>query len=159
MLILQIAIGIVLGGVLLAYLGDILLLGFGAIIILVLIAIVGIIGIVIYESVSYFTLVQSIFYVGLAYIFLKWYTNDAKLKLKKSLIEQIKKKESLGYDASELKLCLTKLEEEEALLAIQAKEKLAIDMANKAKNKKVSKLSNNALAKERERRKSLGYDE
>jgi hypothetical protein len=159
MLILQIAIGIVLGGVLLAYLGDILLLGFGAIIILVLIAIVGIIGIVIYESVSYFTLVQSIFYVGLAYIFLKWYTNDAKLKLKKSLIEQIKKKESLGYDASELKLRLTKLEEEEALLAIQAKEKLAIDMANKAKNKKVSKLSNNALAKERERRKSLGYDE
>ena len=89
----------------------------------------------------------------------KWYTNDAKLKLKKSLIEQIKKKESLGYDASELKLRLTKLEEEEALLAIQAKEKLAIDMANKAKNKKVSKLSNNALAKERERRKSLGYDE
>ena len=158
MLILQIAIGIVLGGVLLTYLGDILILGFGAIIVLALIAIVGVIGFFIYESVSYYTIVQSIFYVALAYLFLKWYTNDAKLKLKKSLIEQIKKKESLGYDASELKLRLTKLEEEEGLLAIQAKEKLAIDMANKAKSKKVSKLSNNALAKERERRKVLGYD-
>jgi hypothetical protein len=159
MLILQIAIGIVLGGILLAYLGDILILGFGAIIILVLIAIVGIIGVVIYESISYYTIVQSIFYVALAYIFLRWYTHDAKLKLKKSLIEQINKKKSLGYDATELKLRLTKLEEEEALSAMQAKEKLAIDMANKAKNKKVSKLSNNALAKERERRKTLGYDE
>lgn len=159
MLILQIAIGIVLGGILLAYLGDILLLGFSAIIILALIAIVGVVGVVIYESVSYFTIAQSIFYVALAYIFLRWYTNDARLKLKKSLIEQIKKKESLGYDATELKSRLTKLEEEEALLAIQAKEKLAIDKANKEKNKKVSKLSNNALAKERERRKTLGYDD
>ena len=159
MLILQIAIGIVLGGILLAYLGDILLLGFGAIIILALIAIVGVIGFFIYEAVSYYTIAQSIFYVALAYIFLKWYTHDAKLKLKKTLIEQIKTKENLGYDASELKLRLAKLEEDEALLAMQAKEKLAIDTANKAKNKKVGKLSNNALAKERERRKSLGYDD
>lgn len=161
MLILQIAVGIVLGVILLAYIGDIILLGIGALVIIVVLSLIAVAGIFLYESISALTIIQSAVVLLALFLIIKWNTKDEKIK--KAIMAQIQRRKSLGYDTTDLRNRLDKIEAEEVKQAteqaIKAKEDAAIKYANKVKNKTVARVSGKALAKEQERRRALGYDD
>jgi len=161
MLILQIAVGIVLGVILLAYIGDIILLGLGALVIIVVLSLIAVAGIFLYESFSALTVIQSAVVLLALFLIIKWNTKGDKIK--KAIIAQIQRRKSLGYDTTDLRNRLDKIEAEEAeqatKQAIKAKEDAAIRNANKEKNKAVARVSGKAMAKEQERRRLLGYDD
>lgn len=161
MLILQIAVGIVLGGILLAYIGDIILLGIGALVIIVVLSLIAVAGIFLYESISVLTVIQSAVVLLALFLIIKWNTKDEKIK--KAITAQIQRRKSLGYDTTDLRNRLDKIEAEEVKQAteqaIKAKGDAAIKYANKEKNKAVARVSGKALAKEQERRRALGYED
>jgi hypothetical protein len=161
MLILQIAVGIVLGVILLAYIGDIILLGLGALVIIVVLSLIAVAGIFLYESFSALTVIQSAVVLLALFLIIKWNTKGDKIK--KAIIAQIQRRKSLGYDTTDLRNRLDKIEAEEAeqatKQAIKAKEDAAIRNANKEKNKAVARVSGKAMAKEQERRRALGYED
>ena len=128
MLILQIALGIVLGGFILAYFGEILVLGVGAIILIAIVLLI----------------VNKFFQCN-------WY-------LKKSLRKQIKDREVLGYEPVELKEKLKKIEANEIQASIKAKELSEKKIAMNNDYKSLIKSSSKSKAKEIARRRSLGYD-
>lgn len=133
MLILQIAIGIVLGAFLLAYIGEVLVLGLAAIILIITLWLIGIIGFYLFEGITSNVAIAIIVLIVACFVSLKIYLKGNNYQ--KILRERIVKRESLGYDVSDLKMKLKALEDEDASI-----------------------LQHDALAKERERRRSLGYD-
>jgi low affinity Fe/Cu permease len=133
MLILQIAIGVVLGAFLLAYIGELLVLGLSAIVLIIALWLTVIIGFYLFESITSNVAIAIIALIVVCFIFLKIYLRSNNHQ--KILRERIAKRELLGYDVSDLKVKLKELEDEDASI-----------------------LHHDVLAKERERRRSLGYD-
>ena len=157
MLILQIAIGIVLGGFLLAYLAEILVLGIGAIILIALVLIIALVGIFLYEVISLYVLLvlASIFitlFLSNKFFLSNWY-------IKKSLIKQIKDREDLGYEALDLRERLNKIVADELQSNSKVKELSDKKIAMSNDFKSLTKTLNKNKAKEIARRRSLGYDE
>ena len=156
MLILQIAVGIVLGGILLAYLGEILLLGFGAIILIAGILIVALIGIFLYEAVTIYVALSLLGLFISLYLLNKFFLSNWYLK--RSLKKQIKKRLDLGYEPFDLKEQLVKIEDEELEADMKAKEASNKKKAMNEDYQSLIKSSGKAKARETARRRSLGYD-
>ena len=133
MLILQIAVGIVLGVIALKYIGEILALGLVAIIAIVALWLIAVIGFYLFEGITSNSVVAAITLITVCFIFFKVYLKSDNIK--KILRDRIARREALGYDTTDLKLKLKEFEDKEL-------------EANESKQ----------LSKERERRKSLGYD-
>lgn len=156
MLILQIALGIVLGGFLLAYLSEILVLGFGAIILVVGIVIIALIGMLLYETITMSFVIGLI--VVVAFLFFLNKLLSSNWYLKKSLRKQIKNREGLGYEPFDLKEKLKKIEDDELQADVKSKELNEKKILMKNDYKLLIKSSSRAKAKEIARRRSLGYD-
>ena len=156
MLILQIALGIVLGVFLLTYLAEIFVLGIGAIILIALVLIFAVIGMVLYQIITLPFLLASLALIVFLFLIYKFYNSNWYLK--RSLKKQIKVKEDFGYECIELKEKLYKIEIAEE----DEKKKLKLNKDKKRvlsdDFKKFSKLTTNDKAKEIARRRSLGYD-
>ena len=155
MLILQIALGILLGVFLLAYLGDILVLGVGAIILIAGVSLIALIGIFLYEAITLpivLTLSALLITIFLLYKFF-----ESNLYLKKSLRKQIKNREDLGYLSVELKEKLKKIEADELQANIKTKELNDKNTAMSDDYKSLVKSLGKDKAKEIARRRSLGY--
>lgn len=156
MLILQIALGIVLGGFLLAYFSEILLLGVSAVILIVGILLIALVGVFLYEAVTLnVVLLVSAILISL-YLLNKFFKCDWYLK--KSLMKQIKNREDLGYEAIELKEKLKKIEDDELIANIKKKEIVEKKITMRNDYKSLIKSSSKDNAKEIARRRSLGYD-
>jgi len=155
-LILQIALGIVLGGFLLAYWGEILTLGVGAILLVVAIALVGLGGIFIYEAITFNVVLTLLAIVVVIFLINKLFPTNWYLK--KSLRKQIKDRENLGYESIALKEKLKIIEADELKANIKAEELKSKKIAMNADYKTLIKSSSKAKAKEIARRRSLGYD-
>jgi len=155
-LILQIALGIVLGGFLLAYWGEILTLGVGAILLVVAIALVGLGGIFIYEAITFNLVLTLLAIVVVIFLINKLFPTNWYLK--KSLRKQIKDRENLGYESIALKEKLKIIEADELKANIKAEELKSKKIAMNADYKTLIKSSSKAKAKEIARRRSLGYD-
>ena len=154
MLILQIALGIVLGGFLLAYWGEILTLGVGAILFVVAIALVGLGGIFIYEAITFNVVLTLLAIVVVIFLTNKLFPTNWYLK--KLLRKQIKDRENLGYESIALKEKLKIIEADELKANIKAEELKSKKIAMNTDYKTLIKSS--GKAKEIARRRSLGYD-
>ena len=155
MLILQIALGIVLGGILLAYLGDILVLSVGAIILIAGVSLIALIVIFLYESIT-LPIVLTLTVLFIAFFLLHKFF-ESNWYLKKSLRKQIKKREDMGYIAVDLKEKLMKMEADELQANVKAKELNDKNIAMSDDYKSLVKSSGKYKAKEIARRRSLGY--
>jgi membrane protein implicated in regulation of membrane protease activity len=155
-LILQIAIGIVLGGLLLAYFGEILVLGVGAIILIAVVLLIAVVGIFLYEAITLYVVLSLLAFFVALYLLNKFF--QCNWYLKKSLRKQIKNKEDLGYEPFDLKEKLKKIEDDEHQADIKSKELNEKKILMKNDYKLLIKSSSRAKAKEIARRRSLGYD-
>ena len=155
MLILQIALGIVLGGLILAYFSEILVLGIGAIILIAGFFLVALVVIFLYESIT-FTFILSLVALCIV-IFLLYKFFQCNWYLKRSLRKQIKSREDLGYLAVDLQEKLNKLEADELQASIKARELSDKNMAMDEDYKSLVKSFGKARAKEIARRRSMGY--
>lgn len=156
MLILQIALGIVLGGFILAYFGEILVLGVGAIILIAIVLLIAVVGIFLYEAITLYVVLSLIAFFVALFILNKFF--QCNWYLKKSLRKQIKDREVLGYEPVELKEKLNKIEANEIQASIKAKELSEKKIAMNNDYKSLIKSSSKSKAKEIARRRSLGYD-
>ncbi|QWE21940.1 hypothetical protein FD975_06560 [Polynucleobacter sp. AP-Jannik-300A-C4] len=156
MLIIQIAIGIVLGGLLLAYFGEILVLGVGAIILIAIVLLIAVIGIFLYEAITLYVVLSLLAFFIVLYLLNKFF--QCNWYLKKSLRKQIKNREDLGYEPFDLKEKLKKIEDDELQAEIDSKELSDKKILMKNDYKSLIKSSSKAKAKEIARRRSLGYD-
>lgn len=156
MLILQIAIGIVLGGLLLAYLSEILVIGVGAAIVIAGVLLVVLVGVFLYE------LITVTFVLSLAALFVAIYLLNQFFQsnwyVKRSLKKQIKKREDLGYEPFDLKEKLKNIEDAQLQADKDAQDLSEKKMAMKRDVQSLIKTSGKAKAKEIARRRSLGYD-
>lgn len=156
MLILQIAIGIVLGGLLLAYLSEILVIGVGAAILIAGVLLVVLVGVFLYE------LITVTFVLSLAALFVAIYLLNQFFQsnwyVKRSLKKQIKKREDLGYEPFDLKEKLKNIEDAQLQADKNAQDLSEKKMAMKRDVQSLIKSTSKAKAKEIARRRSLGYD-
>lgn len=157
MLILQIAIGIVLGVLLLAYLGEIIVLGFGAMLILVALSLIALVGFFLYEAISLTFILSLISVLALIFVLSKFFQSNWYIK--KMLKKQIKKREDLGYTAFDLHEKLKTIESNELVIISEKKVKADAMLKMKDEFKALSKTHSKSVAKEIARRKSLGYKE
>ena len=156
MLILQIALGIVLGGILLAYFSEILVLGIGAIILIAIVLLIAVAGIFLYEAITWYVVLSLIAFFAALFLLNKFF--QCNWYLKKSLRKQIKDREDLGYESFDLIEKLNKIEADEFQDNIKKKELSEKKIAMKNDYKSLIKSLSKAEAKEIARRRSLGYD-
>lgn len=156
MLILQIAIGIVLGGLLLAYLSEILVIGVGAAIVIAGVLLVVLVGVFLYELITV-TFVLSLAALLVAIYLLNQFFQSSWY-VKRSLKKQIKKREDLGYEPFDLKEKLKNIEDAQLQADKNAQDLSEKKMAMKRDVQSLIKSSGKAKAKEIARRRSLGYD-
>jgi uncharacterized membrane protein YraQ (UPF0718 family) len=156
MLIIEIALGIVLGGFLLAYLGDILVLGIGAFILIAIVLLIAVVGIFLYEAITLYVVLSLLAIFIALYLLNKFF--QCNWYLKKSLRKQIKNREDLGYEPFDLKDKLKKIEDDEHQSNVKSKELNDKKISMKNDYKSLIKSSSKAKAKEIARRRSLGYD-
>lgn len=156
MLILQIAIGIVLGGLLLAYLSEILVIGVGAAIVIAGVLLVVLVGVFLYELITV-TFVLSLAALLVAIYLLNQFF-QSNWYVKRSLKKQIKKREDLGYEPFDLKEKLKNIEDAQLQADKNAQDLSEKKMAMKRDVQSLIKSSGKAKAKEIARRRSLGYD-
>ncbi len=157
MLILQIVIGIVLAVLVLNFLGDILVLSVGAIILIAVVLLIAVVGIFLYEAIT-LTLVLALSAVCIViYILYRFFQSNWYLK--KELSKQIKKREDLGYVALDLREKLKKMEADEFEANVLAKELSEKNLVKSEDYKSLVKSLGKDKAKEIARRRSLGYKE
>ena len=157
MLILQIVIGIVLAVLVLNFLGDILVLSIGAIILIAVVLLIAVVGIFLYEAIT-LTLVLALSAVCIViYILYRFFQSNWYLK--KELSKQIKKREDLGYVALDLREKLKKMEADEFEANVLAKELSEKNLVKSEDYKSLVKSLGKDKAKEIARRRSLGYKE
>uniref|UniRef100_UPI0040471F6C hypothetical protein n=1 Tax=Polynucleobacter sp. TaxID=2029855 RepID=UPI0040471F6C len=149
MLILQIAVGIVIGVIALNYIEEILAIGLVAIIAIVALGLIAVVGIYLFKGITTNSVIAVIALIVVCFIFLKFYLKGENIQ--KILRDRISRRESLGYDTSDLKLKLKEFEDKEF-------EANKLKQLSKEKDKSATKMSDKDLVKERERRRILGYD-
>jgi cbb3-type cytochrome oxidase subunit 3 len=162
--LLQIILGVVIGGLILKFLPEVLALGLFGIIAFIGLAIVGATLYWLHDN------PVAIFIIGLVGVGIFLYRRHEKIKFDKStagaiqrLENQIDQRRAMGYDTEEQRNLLnalrSKLNTEKE--ATREAEWSAIESSPEYRRKihpKPPRISDKARAKERERRKELGYD-
>ena len=160
MLILEIALGVLLGGLFLRYLHYFLVFGFLAMALIACLAMV-VLAVFLLVGFSPNILIAVFCMLVLFYFLLKWKIPHEKSTF--AIQNQINKRKALGYDVSNLEGRLQAIEAEyemkKSLESIRLKEEVAVRNAAKEIAKTRSKVSKWALDKELKRRKSLGYED
>ncbi len=149
MLILQIAIGIVIAVIALNYLEEILAIGLVAIIAIVALGLIAVVGIYLFKGITTSSFIAAISLIVACLIFFKIYLKGENIQ--RILRDRISRREALGYDTTDLRLKLKELQDKEL-------ESNKLKLISKDKDRSSIKISERDLAKEKERRRSLGYD-